>query len=392
MVARVREYYLLSDAAEDARRRPAAERDAVAAALALGRQRADAAEALWSNGHAAEGLRLAVDALEQTLDAASVLAADAPVSPAPADPPRATGGDAEPDREDDADPPESDPAGAEERDAAEKDAAEESGDAEGGAEKSAAAESPGDQSAEDTAEDTAPPPTGAWRALLAARLSEERFERLVTALRAAHPPLPALDASVSATHAELYKDLARARVDVDRAVAPAALTPGQIRVRRFSRWAVTALALVLVAVGLYFTLRTPDRVYASASAFYRNDRQFEPENAFDDDPRTEWLLNDRQTGWIEGRLSPPRDLSAIRLLNGHNRHYNDRAVRGYKLEVFDASGEKVHEEEGEFEQLEPSPQWVEHPVDLNDVERIRVTVTSSHRLGGALSEIGWDEK
>ncbi len=377
IAARVKEWFLLKQAAEEAKGRPASAREAVAEGLALGRQRADAAEALWSNGHAAEGLRLAVDALECTLGAAEALGVGGPVKKTPVA--------AIAEALDDADEPDS------ETDS-EADA-----EADAGAEPEADSEADSDSEAEAEVEAEAeaePDAFADWKTVLRARgLDAERLERVkMSKASLSEAALPALDGAVSAAHAELYKDVSRGRQDVDRVLSSASMTLGQIRWRRMQRWATTATVIAACLVGTWLMVRTPHRVFSTASAFYRNDAQFSPDNVFDGDEHTEWLLNDRQTGWVEGRLSPARSISAVRILNGHNRHYNDRAVKGYKIELFDSSGNKLTEIEGEFERLAPAPEWVSHPAEFDDVERIRISVTSSHRLGASLAEVAWDEK
>lgn len=365
LAARARDFFFLRQAAAEAQRRPAARREAIGQALTLGRQRAEAAEALWSNGHAAEGLRLAVDALERTLEAAEVLAPElaAPKAAAPkVEAPKAETA------------VEGDEASAE------------------GADASAASDAPtvlAETSAPATDREIESP---SWSTVLAARdIEVDRVRAIERVVSLARQPLPELDASVSATHAELYKELYRARADVDRALAPASLTPGQVKLKVIQRWTTAVLTLVLVAVGLFFALRTPRMVTASASSFFRNDPQFGPDKVFDDDPNTEWLLNDGQTGWIEARLSPGRSLTKVRILNGHNRHFNDRGVKELHLELYDASGQKVFEHRGELAFSE-SPSWVDVPVSAEGVERLRLNVTSFHRVGGALAEIAFEER
>jgi len=365
LAARARDFFFLRQAAAEAQRRPAERREAIGQALTLGRQRAEAAEALWSNGHAAEGLRLAVDALERTLEAAEVLAPELAKTPAP----RVAAPKAEAPKVD-----------------ASVDGAEVSAD---GPEASAASDAPTVLASPET---SAHESGAAWSTVLAARdLDVDRVRAIERVVSLARQPLPDLDASVSATHAELYKELYRARADVDRALAPASLTPGQVRLKVIQRWTTAVLALVLVAVGLFFALRTPRMVTASASSFFRNDPQFGPDKVFDDDPNTEWLLNDGQTGWIEARLSPGRSLTKVRILNGHNRHFNDRGVKELHLELYDASGQKVFEHRGELPFSE-SPSWVDVPVSAEGVERLRLNVTSFHRVGGALAEIAFEER
>lgn len=358
------DFFFLRQAAAEAQRRPAARREAIGQALTLGRQRAEAAEALWSNGHAAEGLRLAVDALERTLEAAEVLAPElAEVTPVAA-------------------PKVAAPMAAET-------AAPETAE---GAEASTESDEPAELAPKGETSASDASAAHAWSTVLAARdLDTDRVRAIERVVSLARQPLPDLDASVSATHAELYKELYRARADVDRALAPASLTPGQVKLKVIQRWTAAVLALVLVAVGLFFALRTPRTVTASASSFFRNDPQFGPDKVFDDDPNTEWLLNDGQTGWIEARLSPGRSLTKIRILNGHNRHFNDRGANEFHLELYDSSGQKVFEHRGEIAFSE-SPSWVDVPVSAEGVERLRLNVTSFHRVGGALAEIALEER
>lgn len=65
----IEEYFLLASARADAARIPEDARLELGRILDLGRQRASAAEALWSNGHSAEGFRMITDAFEITLTA-----------------------------------------------------------------------------------------------------------------------------------------------------------------------------------------------------------------------------------------------------------------------------------------------------------------------------------
>lgn len=390
-VRRLTSFFFLRQAAAEAARRPAERREAIGQALTLGRQRAEAGEALWSNGHAAEGLRLAVDALERTLEAAEVLAPEhlgrlevlasgqtTKTTPKPTEDQVPEYAPSDPETQSSGDPEVS----------SEAPPAEVSSHSPGVSTDVPSTEVSSEARRERTSS-SAPP---SWSTVLTARdLDSDRVRAIERVVSLARQPLPAIDASVSATHAELYKDLYRARADVDRALAPASLTPSQVRLKVVQRWTTTALGLVLVAVALYFALRTPRMVTASASSFFRNDPQFGPDKVFDDDPNTEWLLNDGQTGWIEARISPGRSLTKVRILNGHNRHFNDRGTKEYQLELYDSSGQKVFEHSGEFPFSE-SPSWVDVPVSAQGVERLRLNVTSFHRVGGALAEIAFEER
>ncbi len=71
LLARVVEFFTLKDALRAAEGVPERTRSALAERLALGRQRADCADILWTNGHTAEGLSLALAALDATVEGAS---------------------------------------------------------------------------------------------------------------------------------------------------------------------------------------------------------------------------------------------------------------------------------------------------------------------------------
>ena len=164
-----------------------------------------------------------------------------------------------------------------------------------------------------------------------------------------------------------------------------------MKLKRVSR--ITALvAAVALAIGAVFLMvRTPREEVATASGYFASAPEYAPDKAIDGEEGTEWLLADGQTGWLEVRLSPPRDIQQIRVRNGHNRHFRDRAVRAYAVELFDSNGESVGTTEGEFERFAERGEWAEHPLPASDVSRIRFQVKSFHRTGAALAELEWVE-
>jgi len=401
------QYFTLSSASETAKRVPSTTRDEVRKALTLARQRGDAAETLWSNGHSADGLRLAREALEATLEAADDLASLP-------DAPRAETKEAD-SKTDDAEPSDADA----EASASEEADSDETGSDEAGAEVSGSddaeaddAETKADSSADSSTNmgglreleqvetpdlelateprATARPATETDRdAYLRARGVSQRWLETARDAHTQAAKLPVLDSEVSPAHADLYRKLRRSRAKIDKALGLAAMAPKELTRLKLARWATTLLVLLIAVTGLYFVLRTPRTVTASASGHFVSSPEFEPGNVFDGDESTEWLLDNGATGWVEGRLSPPRDITTVKVLNGHNRHFNDRAIRRYKVELF-GSGEPITIE-GEFDGIEPSPTFVEHPVDADGIERIRLTVLSFHGTGAALSELAWDE-
>lgn len=405
-MAKIAEYFTLRDASTTAARIPDAGRKEIAGALAVGRQQAEAAEALWSNGHAAEGLRLAASALTTTIAAApsyarvvSTTAKPAPSTSVPAPTVKNEPDDGEAAALADA-AAASDDAAAASADAAAtsgaaaSDADDAAADAErateAGVAESAAANAVLTSSVSQPAGDE--PGARSWREVLAARgVSPEKLAMIADAEQKARTaPLPRLDSELSSAHTDLYQTLARARLEVDRALAYSAMSPGELRWTRIARIATVSVLAVLVAGGLWLAMRTPIAVTAEASDTFAQSPQFGPPNVLDGQIDTEWLLPDRATGWVEARLSPARHVSRVTLVNAKNAPHFDRATRAYRLELY-SSGRMVRGIDGEFAAIDRDPEPVTHDLDLDDIDRVRFVVRSSHNLGGGLAELTIEE-
>ncbi|GAB4217411.1 MAG: hypothetical protein OHK0013_44850 [Sandaracinaceae bacterium] len=327
---------------------PEAIRNALASELALGRQKADAAEALFDNGHPAEAIKLARDALQHTLRAVETLAS----------PSRLEGAAPEPDAK-----------------ASEPDAK--------ASEPDAKASEPDAKASELDPKVSA----ASWRRTLLARGAAvptlDAVQAVLEAVRA--NAAPRLDEDVKPDDTAAFHRVLAARVALDREVHAAALAPAQIQAQRRNRLAALTVVVVGSLVGAFFLLRTPTGTFAAASEHFGGRSEYAPENAIDGRPDTEWLLPDRVSGWLEVRVSPPRRVEAVSILNAHNPPMNDRATRDYTLEVW-SNGELARTIDGSFAfSAEPEP--VRHDVGVDAVERVRVVVRSSHHYGGGLAEV-----
>ncbi len=340
--SRLSERFWLASAEALSQRLSEADRAALQRQLAIGRQRADAAETLWSNGHVADGLRLAVEAFETTLATlepfARAISADANADP-----------DADPDADSDAD---------------------------------------SDSDADADADPDADAPT--HHPLLASRgFRPARLEALA-ALRSelAELVLPTWDGDIAPEQTELYQRLRAMQRDLSDAVAPSLMSPRAIRATRWVR--VVGLSVLVIGgiVGAYLGLRTPPGVNATASGQWSADFGG-PEGAIDGDPNTEWQSPNGEAGWLEITIEPPVHIERLRILNGHNRHYNDRAVRDATIEVY-SDGELARAFDHTWPTLTPEPAWIEEPLGLDDVDRIRFVAHSFHNQGVALAEIQWE--
>ncbi len=347
-VERLAEPVTLANAQRTAESTPETARKQLAVDLSLGRQKADAAEALFDNGHPSEAIKLARESLEHTLRAVEALA------PPTALVPESVAGSV----------PGTEPAPE--------------------PETATAAET---ASVAATASATEPPSEPVWRRTLVARgLSATTLasvQVVVDAMRGS--AAPRLDEDVKPEDATAFHRVLAARVAVDRAVHAAALTPAQVRAQRRNRVATLVLLAAALVVGAYFLLRTPSGTFASASEHFGDMEQYAPDHIIDGRPDTEWLLPDRANGWVEVQVGPPRRVTAVTLLNSHNPPHNDRATRDYTLEVW-AHGELARTLDGTFP-FSPSPEPVRLEVGVDDVERVRLVVRSTHNLGGGLAEL-----
>ncbi|MBX3274506.1 MAG: discoidin domain-containing protein [Sandaracinaceae bacterium] len=474
------EMFWLSAAAATAARISDRDRTRLGRELAVGRQRAEAAEALWSNGHAAEGLRLAGQAYEATLAVVAPFGA-ALEGRTPEAPPSAAAGDERPAVEgergeaeaaaasadraageagadevsaggghaSDSDASDSGAAdageakadvgsdgpdaGASDADAAEASASDADADASDAGEASAsdadgsdadeasaaaASEAAADE-ASDAAASEAKPATAAatpavaeatpaaetpeapaasapsadlsrvrevlgWRGVSTSRLDElAELDRLLRATA-----LPDWDEDITPKHGELFQRLVAAQRRLDGAIAPGLLTSAEILWSRITRVGGTALVLVAALVGAWLAVRVPPGVNATASGQWSPDYGF-AEWAIDGNPNTEWQLPNNQPGWLQITINPATRVERLRVLNGHNRQYNDRAIRHATIELY-VDGEIARTIDETWPSISPSPDWNEYEVGLDRVDKIRVVVHSFHQFGAALAEIAWE--
>ena len=339
---RISEVFTFARAKKDAASAPEPTRLLLASGLTLGRQKQDAAEALFDNGHPAEAILLSRDAFARTLEAVQVLQSPA-VVPAKVELEAPT-------------------------------------EAEPSTDIEAAASEP--------VEATAEAPTPTWRDLLKTRdVDAATIDAIQAVLTANEKTSPTLDAQVTPEHATLFHRTLAARHAVERAVAGVARAPSDVRRSQVFRLTTLGLATLGLATGAYFALRTPTGVFATASEQFGSDATYQAANVVDGRPDTEWLLPDHTTGWVELAVSPPRHVERVSILNAHNAPMNDRATLGYALEIY-AHGELVQTTEGTFA-FSPSPEAVIQDVGEDNVERIRVVVRSSHNYGGGLAEVSF---
>lgn len=235
-------------------------------------------------------------------------------------------------------------------------------------------------------------------ALARAGLAPAERRRVEAAWATRSVPAPASDAELEPLHGEIFDAAQRASRAVIRRLEPRLLTPEDLRERRRLRLRVLlAAAAGLAALIAFAALGEEPRIEARASAYRVQDevQTWPAANAVDGDEMSYWHLPPGEGGWIELSLTPPRDVSALRILNAHDNHVRDpnradrrrfdHAANAIRVHAF-SGAERVAEVDVELPRISD---WsrVEIPIEADDVDRIRVEVRSFHGAGGGLAEI-----
>ncbi|MEM9195819.1 MAG: hypothetical protein AAGF12_42025 [Myxococcota bacterium] len=324
--------------------------------LVLGRQREAAADTLWFSGYRADGLRLAFDALEVTVDAVA----------------SAMGQSTEDLHPSESSPEEADPG--EERD-------EPTG--------SVPLSSNFFEQIEE-ASSSRPPPKKSSPTLDRRLVGAKAAEAWTVAQRelAQRPRLPLFEREIGREQVKLYRRVVRARRVLDQVAGPKSLSRPRLWGRRVLR--VGTVVVAVAAIAFYF-LRPLPPVAVSASAQF--DQRYPPENLIDGSFEAlthEWLLPWQSPGWVELRFGGEKRLSVFRLKNACHPPHHSLGSKAIRVEFFQGS-ERIAIRTGQFGAPNITSPWLEF-VDVEaPVDRIRIHVDSFYGNGGGLAEAEWVE-
>lgn len=158
-------------------------------------------------------------------------------------------------------------------------------------------------------------------------------------------------------------------------------TPAERR-RRLLRLAVAGgLGLVVLIV---MVVRVWVRPHVTVSGMFSRD--FPASYAVDGIESTEWDLPDRSPGWLQLSFSSPRRVHGVRILNGHNKFYMDRAAERIRVTAYSKNG-PVASTEGRFNGITAERSALDLNLDAEHVSDIRVDVLSYFGSGAAIAEI-----
>ena len=194
----------------------------------------------------------------------------------------------------------------------------------------------------------------------------------------------AIAAPVPAAGAPAPPDFERIWTEAERLLGFSArrLRSPAARKRSRIRGAVAGGTGLLVVVA--FMVRLWTGPHATASAVFSSEHP--ATHAIDGGETTEWILPDRTPGWLQITFRSPRRVHSVRIINGHNRHYLDRAAQQVRVTAFSAAG-PVGTAEGRFVGISEKRTALDLPIDAKDVTHLRVEVLSHFGAGGALAEV-----
>jgi hypothetical protein len=359
--ARLTELFTLSRALEIEAKLGADVRARIARALSLGEQKADAADSLWENGHSAEALRLAIAAVDATLEAVPIYAAAIGLE------------------------------GAGESAGAGK--GESAGAGEG--ESAGAGESASSPPARGRGQGRAAPSAQALIAptLRSRGVSPREIAAIEAALEAARSaPLPGHESEITAAHTTLWRRTTAAQHALGRALGQASRSRLELLRKRVGRISGAVLGVAAVITVLVLVLRRPEGVFIEASGIWAGAASYAPELAIDGRDDTLWLAPDGVAATLDVTISPPRRVQQLRLVNGTSPPLNDRGTRDYRVELF-VDGRIARVLEGRLDHpdvgRESTARPTVHELGLDRVERIRFVALTHYRIGAGLAELGF---
>jgi hypothetical protein len=195
--------------------------------------------------------------------------------------------------------------------------------------------------------------------------------------------LPESDDDVQADHLQLYAQLLEAHVAYQRALSGVVL---DARARKTTRTLRMLVAFACAFAVVYAVRAHLTRIGLTAEASASWGPKYAPSNAVDGDEATHWLLPDKTTGSLDVKLSPPRKINTVSILDGWDPPAY--GVIEYRLEVF-MGPQLVFSTDAKLTPGKGTkPAWVDVPVHTDrGVDRVRINVITYHEFGGSIAEV-----
>ncbi|MEI9951934.1 MAG: hypothetical protein WDO74_23865 [Pseudomonadota bacterium] len=146
-------------------------------------------------------------------------------------------------------------------------------------------------------------------------------------------------------------------------------------------------ALLAIIAAVVFAVRLRDRFHVVESSHYAPAyAAFAARNVIDGNQATEWLAPDGTPAWLDLKFDPAIQVTAVRVLNGHNSFYNDRATKVLEVTLFAGQSAVAHSELT-LPGLEEPAQALTLPIAATGVTRIRFFAREYYGKGASLAEL-----
>ncbi len=234
---------------------------------------------------------------------------------------------------------------------------------------------------------------------LAPLVGERWADRIERAEDSTHLAMPRTDADLADHHGQLYVEMLACAKRLTRALEDRTHAPAWLdRARRWRTGTALAVVTVFAAFFVYELRFDPERFTVSASDYRTADvvETWPPENAADRDEMSYWQIPEGQTGWLELTMTSPRDVTALRIMNGHDVHADDQnrydrrrfdyAARQIRIRAFSGDRE-VATVEHELRRIRALERETIPLEGARDVDRIRIEVESFWGVGAGLAEV-----
>jgi hypothetical protein len=213
--------------------------------------------------------------------------------------------------------------------------------------------------------------------------SQDELDEAVVASGGPMGTRPTWNGELRPENRRYFRQATRVAESVLERLSPLVSAPRKIVVARWVRVA-GAIAVVAAALFTFVSLWTAVDVRPSASF---SEVLHGPKNLIDGNPKTEWLLPNNITGWVEVSFRP-RKLTKVAVMNARNLPYNERGTQDFRIELY-RDKKQVFTSKQKFPKFDEKEAWITVPVPGLSVDTIKLVIESHHKVGGGFAELSW---
>jgi hypothetical protein len=214
--------------------------------------------------------------------------------------------------------------------------------------------------------------------------SQDELDEAVIASGGPMGARPNFNAELRPESRRYFRQATRVADSVLERLQPLVSPPRKIVV---ARWVRVVGTLAVVAAGLFTFVSIWTAVDVRPSASFSEDLHG-PKNLVDGKTKTEWLLPNGVSGWVDVSFRP-RKLNKIAVMNAHNLPYSDRGTQDFRIELY-RDKKQVFTSKQKFPKFDEKEVWITVPVPGIEADTIKLVIESHHKHGGGFAELHWE--